>query len=90
MLLTFTEISIDGHRKNYLWCFTSMETALDMLSLLTAKGRKVVRAQLIDNRQYIQLSVEAFNENKMDFSGAFQQLELQLHSFLADITQTPV
>ncbi|AKD56617.1 hypothetical protein [Spirosoma radiotolerans] len=80
MLLAFTAIDEYGHSRDFSWWFTSLEFALDVMSSLSAKGKQIVKAELIDNDRSIQLPVDGF-DGKL-FSTPIKQLENEWQQLL--------
>ncbi|GAB3809177.1 hypothetical protein GCM10028819_49910 [Spirosoma humi] len=84
MFLTFTAIDKFGQIQDFSWWFASLEFALDVMSSLPAKGKQLVKAEILDDDHVIQLSVDGFDGNL--FSTPLRQLEKEWQQLL----KTPV
>ncbi|WP_381508399.1 hypothetical protein [Spirosoma flavum] len=73
MFLSFTTIDNLACSRDFSWWFSSIETAMDVLSSISLKGNQLTRAELIDNDQRTQLPVKVFDGS--NFSVQIQQLE---------------
>lgn len=65
MLFEFSTINKHTQIRNFSWWFTNLEFAFDAVSLLTLKGSKIIRIELIDDDQRTQLPPEAFDGRSM-------------------------
>ena len=80
MFLTFTVLDECGQIRDFSWWFASLEFALDVMSSLSVKGKQILKAELIDNEQIIQLPVDSFDGTL--FSAPIRQLEIEWQQLL--------
>jgi len=84
MFLTFTAIDKFGQIRNFSWWFDSLEFALDVMSSLSARGKRLIKAEILDNGHSMPLPVDGFDGKP--FSTPIKQLEKEWQQLL----KTPV
>lgn len=82
MTLTFSSIDSTNQVREFSWWFTSLEFVCDVLDSLVAKGSQLIKVELIDNDQRIQLPVQAFDGSSS--SEAMRQLESEWRQVLSE------
>lgn len=80
MFLSFTAIDEFGQIRDFSWWFANLEFALDVMSSLSVKGKRIIKAELIDNEHRIQLAVDSFDGTL--FSTPIKQLEIEWQQLL--------
>lgn len=80
MFLSFTVIDELGQIRDFSWWFASLEFALDVMSSLSVKGKKIIRAELIDHEHLTQLPIDGFDGTSM--SEPIKQLENEWQQLL--------
>ena len=84
MFLTFTAIDKFGQIRDFSWWFDSLEFALDVMSSLSARGKQLIKAEILDNGYLMQLPVDGFDGKS--FSTPIKKLEKEWRQLL----KTPV
>lgn len=95
MFLIYTAENRDGIEKEYSWWYSTMEYALDVLSLVSQKGKRIYKAQLVDTNYRIDLPVDAFNGEVIsapiyELEREWQQLLATPDTATADLLTEPV
>ncbi|MFD2934024.1 hypothetical protein [Spirosoma flavum] len=82
MFLIFTTIDSENQLRDFSWWFSSLEIALEVLSSVALRGKQIIKAEILDNDQRINLSPEAFDGSTM--SSSIQQLESEWQQILSE------
>lgn len=80
MILSFTAIDKNDHFRDFFCQIADLEIACDLLSRITMLGDTLVRTQLIDEGNQMELPIDAFDG--APFSESMQQLETQWQEVL--------
>ena len=89
MMLLLTTIDKEVQVRDFSCILDTLETAFDFLGLIAANGEQILKAEVIDNDERIQLPAEAFTRGGSCFSTPIQQLEHEWRQILAEPLDLP-